>query len=152
MVGIWGQYHWGYLISLYRAPYASTHPTHTMHLAALIIPFAALALLFAIRGHWILYQSALHVFIAKYWALMTKQGAVTLDESTIVWPTSYMLLEVWRWDWRRYVVNQGLYDEMNTWAIQQLERTDLDFERFAAETGDILKPDRDKAPGEPGDN
>lgn len=105
-----------------------------MHLAALIVPIALIALLIAIRGHWILFQSARHTLFVKYWALMTRQGAVILDEATVVWPTIYMLLEVWRWDWRRYVVAQGLYDDMNTWILTQMERTDLDFERFVIET------------------
>lgn len=101
----------------------------------IIIVAGVVGLLVAVRSHWISYSAQQHGLLASYWCLRTGQSAETASYCGQVWPAKLILAEVWRWDWRRYVVYQGVYDTMCYWVAAQLKRSDLDYATFHRELG-----------------
>ena len=100
-----------------------------------LLAVAFLLLLFAIRGHWIVWQAQRHGLLATYWARRTQVKPEVAAGLGQVWSTNHILLELWCWDWRRYVVDQESYDLMCRWVIGELRRTDLTMETYLRESG-----------------
>lgn len=99
--------------------------------ALYLIPI--LTLLFLLRARWITWQLADYTAKSLFYCWRTKQGVVVADEMSQLWPGSYMLCEVWRWDFRRYVVYQDHFDAMMDFTVAQLLRNDLGWEIFKPE-------------------
>jgi hypothetical protein len=103
------------------------------------IPFQLLAVLFvaalvfAIRIHWILWKTERHSIMGSYWVIMTNQDEQTSMDLSAIWPFSYTVFELWRWDFGRYIVRQDLREEMEEWVLDQKARDNLTWERFNRE-------------------
>lgn len=100
---------------------------------SLILAIAAITLLLAIRGQWIVWQAERYGYLASYYCLRTRQSAEIVRDMTLVWPASRMLWELWNWDWRRYVVDHDSFDAMCVWMRQECQRTDLTWETYEHE-------------------
>ncbi len=94
------------------------------------IVFAVLFLVYAIRGHWVYHQSARYTLLATYWCVVTKQGVIVADEMSQTWGYNYLMFEWWHWDWRRYLVYRGHYDEMMEWMMSEVTRPDLNWDAY----------------------
>ena len=93
---------------------------------------AALATLF-VRRLWIVAELEKYNLNALYFLHRNKLSVIMADEMSHVWPYSHMLLEVWRWDFSRYVVHQDHLEVMNAFISSELERKDLDLARWEVE-------------------
>ncbi len=100
-----------------------------------------LVLLFLLRARWVMWQVQDYTAKGLYWAWQTKQSAETTQEMSQLWPGNHMLCEIWRWDFRRYVVYQGHYDEMMAFTVAELGREDRGWDIFSSSEQDSAKPD-----------
>lgn len=103
----------------------------------MLIGIIILPLLFAlyalIRMRWLTYKMATHMIVSTWYSYVKASGSVTLDELMRLWPSGQIFWEFWNWSWPRYVVHQGLHDEVQEWLAEQLQRTDLTWERVMEE-------------------
>lgn len=98
-------------------------------------------LLLAWRGRWIVYQNEAYQLKAIWFCWRTKQPANVLAEMFEVWPASHMLLEMWRWDYRRYVIHHDHFDAMEEFIVTELERNDITMELFKQARDESKKPE-----------
>lgn len=91
----------------------------------LLIP--ALIFLFLARGRWIAYQVDKHALLVEWYCWRTKQPLSVMVEMKQCWPGSFMLLELWHWGWRRYVIDHERYNAMMAFIAAELQRNDLDW-------------------------
>lgn len=97
-----------------------------------MILFAApilLAVLLA-RSRWVIWQKDRYEACRLWYCFRTKQSEQVTHEMALLWPGSVMVFEIWRWDWRRYVVHQEHFDAMVPFIAAELRRNDLDWDVF----------------------
>ena len=114
-----------------------------------------LLLLLSIRHCWLAWKINRYLFLVSYWGLATKPGVIAVDEASQLWPSRIMTMEVWRWDFSRYVVYSEHHDEIWAWAHQQCQRRDLTWAKMIEETqgtveGEDLPNVQDDQPPAPG--
>ncbi len=97
-------------------------------MSLLIIP--AVLLLFLIRARWLHWQVESYTAKALWYLWRTKQAAGLAGDMSQIWPIAYIMLELWRWDFRRYVLDHETYDQMEVFIAKELERNDLTMELF----------------------
>ncbi len=103
----------------------------------------ALVLLVLLRARWVTWQIQDYTARSLYWCFRTKQGTVVAHEMSQLWPMTYLLCEIWRWDFRRYVIYQGHFDEMMIFTMAELSREDRGWEIFdSAKDSELDKPDQ----------
>ena len=101
-----------------------------------ILALSSLSLVLAIlfvRRLWIKAELEKYNLNALYFLHRNKLSMVVADEMSHVWSYSHMLFEIWRWDFSRYIVHQDHLEVMNAFIASELERKDLDLERWEAE-------------------
>lgn len=130
--------------------------TLSLSLAGLIV------LILLIRRLWLLSKVEEYALNALYFCHKNKLSVVVADEMSQIWPVSHILLEVWHWDFSRYVVHQDHLWAMNTFIAGELERKNLALTEFEDEqmgnglggpTGDTPQDssrDTDDSPVDPG--
>lgn len=119
-------------------------------LAILLLCLAAAAFYFGARASWLVYRAQAHSILANYWCRRTRQGVVVADQLSQLWPAGSILLDLpWRWDLSRYAVYPKLWAEMSRWTARELERSDLDLERYLAEAEDDLSVEKSDEPAAP---
>ena len=99
----------------------------------LIAGIFAVILIFAIRWHWLIWKTDRYLTLSTYWTIMTNQSPKVEADMMEIWPIFHTLFEIWRWDFNRYVVNQGLLADMEDWVDYQKSRPGLDWNQFAEE-------------------
>lgn len=60
-----------------------------------------------------------------WFCFSTKQDSETVKQMSEIHPLGYVILEAWSWDFRKYIVYQGLYDEMVEFIENELKKDDL---------------------------
>ncbi len=119
--------------------------------ALYIIPIFVLVAM--LRARWIMWQVQDYTAKSLYWAWLTKQSPQVTQEMSQLWPGRFMLGEIWRWDFRRYVVYQGHYDEMMAFTVAELTREDRGWDIFhVKEQNPLDKPDQDSDDAGHGDS
>ena len=109
-----------------------TTPTLIAILAASLI----LALLL-VRRLWLMAELERYGLDALYYCHRKQLSVVIADEMSLIWPTSQIILEVWHWDFSRYVVHQDHLADMKAFISEELGRKDLDLARWEVENGVI---------------
>ncbi len=99
----------------------------------LFLLFAALAALFTIRAHWLSYHVEQYRLNAAFYIWKSKKKDV-LEEMSRIWPYYLVMLEIWRWDFNRYVIHQDHLYEMEGYIAEALERSDLGWEEINGES------------------
>ncbi|MES2307283.1 MAG: hypothetical protein V4507_00330 [Verrucomicrobiota bacterium] len=118
----------------------------------LMILIAALICIFSIRMAWIAHSVDLLVLNSFYWTLKTKQSSKVIGEITAFWPYFYMVMELWNWSFRRYVIHQDHFDAIKEFVREANGKEHLDFKEFLGpmpgriELGDEVKDDSDSFP------
>jgi hypothetical protein len=102
----------------------------------------------SIRSRWILWKIEEYKINALWYGFKTKQSSETMHEMSVVWPISNILLEAWRWDFKRYVVDHGHYDNMMKFIEQEKQKESLAMVVNAPPAG----PGTDDEEDDPGDN
>lgn len=97
---------------------------------SLILLIAGITALLAVRAHWLRYHGDCYAICASWYIYRTKQGALALEAMDARLPGWYQLWEVWRWDYRRYVVDHDHHDAMTAFVAEELKRDDLDWSVF----------------------
>lgn len=90
-------------------------------------------LIFALRGRWIAWHCDTYQLKAIWFCWRTKQSATVLDEMLQLWPGSYMLLEIWRWDFARYIIHHDHLERMDVFIEEELARAELTMNIFDKE-------------------
>lgn len=86
-----------------------------------------------IRRLWLLSKVEEYALNALYYCHKNKLSVVVADEMSQIWPVGHILLEVWRWDFSRYIVHQDHLEAMNTFIAGELERKNLALTEFEEE-------------------
>ncbi len=87
-------------------------------------------LLLIVRNHWLAYRIQDHLFRVGYWARKTAPTQAVVTELCQLWPARFMLFEIWRWDFDRYIVAQDHLFDMDRFIDEELARTDLDWAAY----------------------
>lgn len=95
-----------------------------LSLLLLVIPI--LLLLFSIRGRWLYWKNEDHQLKAVWYCWRTGQQESVLLELLEVWPTRMMLLELWNWNFDRYIIHHDHLEGMKGFIEKELERNDID--------------------------
>lgn len=112
------------------------------------IPIAIIALTAAtllVRRLWLASQIEEYGFNALYYCQRNKLPVHIADEMSQIWPGYIMLLEIWRWDFSRYIVHQDHLSDMNTFITSELSRKDLDLARWEVENRTLGEEPIDKS-------
>jgi hypothetical protein len=75
-----------------------------------------------VRRLWLLSKVEAYALNALYFCHKNKLSVVVADEMSQIWPVGHILLEVWRWDFARYIVHQDHLADMNKFIAGELER------------------------------
>lgn len=102
---------------------------------AYVIPvlLAAVILLLVVRAHWWTQQIATYSVTAAWFCLRTRQSKEVAAEMSEVWGFAHVWWRLQHWDLRPFIVVHEHFDAMTEWLARELERTDLDEARWAAE-------------------
>lgn len=103
-----------------------------------LLTVAAAVLICSIRDHWLAYCTERYVLIGDYWLRATGQPQSVAVEMAEFWPKSTMRLELWRWDFSRYVVYQDHLSDSMTFAVKACLRRELTLEEFYRRPDDPL--------------
>lgn len=109
----------------------------TLQTAIPIAIIALTAMILLVRRLWLMAELERYGLDALYFCQRNKLPVHVADEMSQIWPTSHILLEIWCWDFSRYIVHQDHLSEMNTFITAELMRKDLDLSRWEAENGVI---------------
>lgn len=96
-----------------------------MNVPYLIGSAIALFIFFVVRGKWVLWKIEEYKINSLWFCYSTKQDAETVRQMSEIYPLGHIILEAWSWDFRKYVVYQGLYDEMMEFVQKELEKDNL---------------------------
>lgn len=105
----------------------------TLQTAIPIAIIALIAVVLLVRRLWLMAELERYGLNALYFCQRNKLPVHVADEMSQIWPTFHILLEVWHWDFSRYVVHQDHLETMNTFISSELERKDLDLARWEVE-------------------
>lgn len=117
-------------------------PTLQATVPIAIIVLTAVTLL--VRQLWLASQIEEYGFNALYYCQRNKLSVVIADEMSQIWPGHIMLLEIWRWDFSRYIVHQDHLESMNAFIASELARKDLDLARWEVENKTLGEEPSDK--------
>jgi hypothetical protein len=92
----------------------------------LVIFIGGLLSLLTIRLLWVQTSVERYVFNTFYWISRTQPPKKTVGEITELWPLFYMMVEVWNWNFKRYVVHHDHYEEMKKFIVREMRREHLD--------------------------
>lgn len=90
----------------------------------------AFLLITLIRFRWVSHHIDDYTAKALWYLWRTKQSTELGHDMAQLWPVGHMILELWRWDFRRYVVDHEQYDQMEVFIANELKRNDLTIELF----------------------
>lgn len=102
--------------------------------------FFCLALLFVflVRDRWIKKEIKLYFTNLNWWANASDPSPQVRQESVLIWPYHYMFFELWRWNFRRYVVHHEHYDSVAEFVREEL-RTNSFHRKMEAELREQLE-------------
>lgn len=106
-----------------------------MQLFILIIFVSILLSALFVRRLWMFSKLEEYGLNALYYCHRNQVSAIVADEMSQIWPASHIMLELWNWDFSRYVVHQDHLIKMNEFISKELERKDLDLKRWEEENG-----------------
>lgn len=109
----------------------------TLQTAIPIAIIALTAVVLMVRRLWIVAELERYGLDALYYCQRNKLPVHIADEMAQIWPISHILLEVWHWNFSRYVVHQDHLETMNVFIAAELARKDLDLARWEMENGVI---------------
>jgi len=98
----------------------------------LLVGLVGFFCLFVIRSFWVAAQLELYALNAAYFCLKTKQPLTVRQEMAQMWPSDWILFELWRLDFRRYIVHHDHFDAMADFIIRELERPKLGLDEMGA--------------------
>jgi hypothetical protein len=89
----------------------------------LVTALILLLITLIIRRHWLNYHIATYTFTSVYYLWKTNKPSSVSAEMGQLWPMATMLLELWRWDFARYVVYQDHYEELQDFLAAESQLT-----------------------------
>lgn len=93
----------------------------------------ALFIFIVARMRWALWKIEDYKINALWFCCATNQSKDIVKEMSQIYPIGYIIFEAWNWDFRKYVVYQGLYDEMMEFIEMELEKDELKLDTKAIE-------------------
>lgn len=91
-----------------------------MNYLYIFVPFVIWLMLF--RKGWCDYNLNKHYTIAALYIHLEKVPDNEKMPFFELWPKKHMLYDFFNWDFRKYVVNQDLYDEMMVWFDKRMDQ------------------------------
>lgn len=98
-----------------------------------ILAIAILISTLFVRYIWLSSEVEKYSLNAVYYCHRKKLGIAVAQEMAEIWPIGYIIMEIWRWDFSRYVVHQDHLEGMALFIHEELQRKDLDFARWEKE-------------------
>lgn len=93
-----------------------------------------------IRRLWLAACVEQYGFNALYFCQRNKLPIHVADEMSQLWPISHMIMEIWHWDFSRYVIHQDHLEAMNAFIAEEKERKDLDLDQLNRENDQSGEP------------
>lgn len=94
------------------------------------IGLGGLAALYLVRIQWLAASLERYSFDVSYYCLKTQQSPEIRQDMAKLWPADRMLFELWRWDFRRYVVDHEQLDHMEAFLAEELSRPSVTMEEI----------------------
>ena len=81
---------------------------------SIIITVLSFSILFILRYFWFLMAFGTYIQWVKYYLYLNgkHEDAELFKEYTDIWPTTSIMIRIWNWRFRDFVVNQDLYDKI----------------------------------------
>lgn len=112
-----------------------------MNPSALAAPLVTLILsVLIIRRLWLTAKIEQYGFDALYYCQRNKLPVHVADEMSQLWPISHITMEIWHWDFSRYIIHQDHLEAMNAFIAEEKERKDLDLDQLNRENGESGEP------------
>lgn len=100
-----------------------------------------------IRRLWLTAKIEQYGFDALYYCQRNKLPIHVADEMSQLWPVSHMTMEIWHWDFSRYIIHQDHLEAMNAFISKEKERKDLDLDQLNRENDENSnQPPTDSTP------
>lgn len=99
-----------------------------IQLSLLLLAIPILLLLFSIRGRWLHWKNEDHQLKTVWYCWRTGQQESVLLELLEIWPTRTMLLELWNWNFDRYIIHHDHLEEMKKFIARELTRDDINLD------------------------
>ena len=107
-------------------------------IVALAIPIAVLFVVLVVRTYWLQWKMTDYHLRAFYYLAKVRSPYQVGLEMAATWPSRQILLDIFRWDFRRYVVYQHHFDDMNELIEKELERENLTMQEYAKLFADAM--------------
>lgn len=101
----------------------------------------AFGFLICIRSFWVSWALEDYQMRSLTYLTLCRLDEEAGSDMGELWPRSYMYWELWRWDFRRYVIDHERYDLMVEWLDTQLARTDLSHDVLQREIAAVERAD-----------
>jgi hypothetical protein len=122
-----------------------------MSLIHIIIAISITVLVyFLVRSRWILWQIGVYQANALWYCNQTKQNQQTAEEMSVIWPINDIIVELWHWNFEKYVVYQDHLQDMSKFIEKELSKPKLDLTTSMVRK-EKKDPD-DETDGDPGDD
>lgn len=105
----------------------------------LLVGLLGFLALFIVRVQWALAHLEMYTLNASYFCVKTKQPISVRQEMGEVWPKEWMLFELWRWDWKRYIIHHDHFYAMTAFIQRELARPHLSMLEMARDVVDGIE-------------